>query len=126
MTYYLTAAEQGDAYAQDNLALMYFTGQGVPQDYVLAALWYRKAAEQGYTDAQFNLAGMYFTGQGVAKDAIEAHKWYNLAAAKASADDQARYQAWGAATAKQMTAEQLAAARTLAREWQAAFDKAAR
>ena len=48
------------------------------------------------------------------------------AAAKASADDQARYQAWGAATAKQMTAEQLAAARTLAREWQAAFDKAAR
>ncbi len=33
-------AEQGDAAAQFNLALMYKNGQGVPQDYKQAVKWY--------------------------------------------------------------------------------------
>lgn len=126
LTYYRTAAENGDAYAQDNLGLMYFTGQGVPQDYVQAAHWYRQAAEQGYADAQFNLGAMYFTGQGVPQDFIEARKWYTLAASKAAAEDQKRYTEWGEATAKRMTPEQIGAGQRLAREWQAGFDKRAR
>ena len=52
-------AEQGDAYAQFNLGLMYDNGQGVPQDYAKALQWYRKSAELGYADAQFNLGNMY-------------------------------------------------------------------
>ncbi len=40
-------AEQGDADAQYNLALMYDRGYGVPQDYVQARQWYEKAAAQG-------------------------------------------------------------------------------
>jgi TPR repeat protein len=31
------AAEQGNAFAQNKLGLMYFKGEGVPQDYVVAA-----------------------------------------------------------------------------------------
>lgn len=123
LTYYRTAAEQGDAYAQDNLGLMYFTGQGMPQDSALAALWYGKAAEQGYADAQFKLGAMYFTGQGIAQDVVEARKWYVLAASRAAAEDRQRYAEWGDATKGRMSAQQLAAAEKLAREWRAAFDR---
>ena len=34
--WYRRAAEQGDAYAQNNLGLMYANGKGVPQDYAEA------------------------------------------------------------------------------------------
>ncbi len=39
-------------YSQFNLALCYVNGDGVPQDKVEAAKWYRKAAEQGYGPAE--------------------------------------------------------------------------
>src|SRR5215468_7497674 len=38
------SAEQGDATAQYNLAVLYDTGRGVLQDYVLAHKWYNLAA----------------------------------------------------------------------------------
>ena len=59
-------ADQGDAYAQYNLGLMYATGQGVTQDFTQAAAWYCKAADQGDAYAQYNLGLMYAAGQGVA------------------------------------------------------------
>ncbi|MEK6204133.1 MAG: hypothetical protein N2B02_00655 [Amylibacter sp.] len=34
-------AEQGDAYAQDALGLMYFQGQGVPQDNIATMKWFK-------------------------------------------------------------------------------------
>jgi TPR repeat protein len=40
----VNSAEQGDASAQYNLAVMYDTGRGVLQDYVLAHKWYNLAA----------------------------------------------------------------------------------
>ena len=67
-------AQQGDAGAQTNLAFMYNTGQGVPQDHEKAAKWYRKAAEQGLAYAQFSLGVMYRKGNGVPKDNYEAVK----------------------------------------------------
>ncbi|HEY3326356.1 MAG TPA: tetratricopeptide repeat protein [Novimethylophilus sp.] len=76
---YRKAAEQGEAQAQFNLGWMYYTGQGVTQDYRQAADWYHKAAEQGLSIAQYNLGLMYGTGQGVTQDYIEAHKWWNIA-----------------------------------------------
>ena len=39
------AAEQGNAYAQFGIGLMYDRGEGVPQDYQQAVVWYTKAAE---------------------------------------------------------------------------------
>ena len=61
-------AEQGYAGAQHNLALMYYSGHGVPQDYGEARRWYRRAAEQGDANAQFNLGFMYYSGHGVPQD----------------------------------------------------------
>lgn len=81
-------AEQGDALAQFNLALMYSNGQGVPQDYKEAVKWYRKAAVQGDTISQFNLAAKYRKGQGVPQDYKEAIKWYQKAAEQGYADAQ--------------------------------------
>ncbi len=37
-------AEQGNASAQNLLGFMYHNGQGVPQDYVQAQMWYNLAA----------------------------------------------------------------------------------
>ena len=44
-------AEQGDAYAQYNLGVMYHEGKGVIQDYVRAHMWWNIAASQGDKDA---------------------------------------------------------------------------
>lgn len=73
-------AEKGDAGAQYNLGLMYYTGEGVPQDYAEAVKWYTKAAEQGYADAQNNLGAMYVNGQGVPQNYAQALKWITKAA----------------------------------------------
>ncbi len=47
----LKAAEQGDDGAQYNLGLMYYKGQGVPQNYKLAYVWESLAAAQGNKEA---------------------------------------------------------------------------
>ena len=44
---YRRAAEQGYASAQTNLGFMYGKGHGLPQNYVLAHMWYNLAALQG-------------------------------------------------------------------------------
>ena len=40
-------AEQGGAYAQYNLGQMYRKGEGVPQDYVYAHMWWNVVASNG-------------------------------------------------------------------------------
>ncbi len=44
-------AEQGDAFVQFNLGVMYIKGQGVLQDYVLAHMWMNLAAAKGVKKA---------------------------------------------------------------------------
>jgi TPR repeat protein len=73
-------AEQGEAYAQYNLGLMYDEGEGVPENNAEAVRWYRLAAEQGYARAQSNLGFMYSNGEGVPENNAEAVRWYRLAA----------------------------------------------
>lgn len=53
--WYRKAAEQGDADAQHNIAVMYRNGDGVEKDIQQAVMWCRKAAEQGVAPAQYNL-----------------------------------------------------------------------
>ena len=65
---------------QVNLSLMYYRGQGVPQDYAEAVRWYRKGADQGDAMAQDGLGLMYYQGQGVSRDHTEAARWYHNAA----------------------------------------------
>ena len=83
-----TKAEQGDADAQFDLGLAYYSGQGVPQDDKEAVKWFRKVAEQGNAKAQSNLGVMYDTGQGVPQDYKEAVKWYRKAAEQGDAPAQ--------------------------------------
>ena len=82
-------AERGDAAAQFNIALLYDTGRGVPEDDGMAARWYRLSAVQGYAKAQFSLGTMYDSGRGVRQDSKEAAKWFQLAADQRNA--KARY-----------------------------------
>jgi TPR repeat protein len=122
-TWYLKAAEEGDADAQFRLGYAYRLGRGVPQDDAQAAVWYLKAADQGDADTQVHLGAMYYLGQGVPKDYVEAHKWRNLAASRASAERQKEYAEDSDAVAKAMTPAQIAEAQKLAREWVAAFEQ---
>ena len=45
--WYSKAAEQGHATVQKNLAVMYGTGEGVPEDYIKAHIWASIAKVQG-------------------------------------------------------------------------------
>ena len=44
--WYTKAAEQGEAWAQYFLGIMYYDSEGVPKDYKEAAKWFTMAAEQ--------------------------------------------------------------------------------
>ena len=48
------AAGQGYASAQVNLGLMYANGEGVPQDYVQAHMWFNLAASKGNENGRKN------------------------------------------------------------------------
>lgn len=80
--------EQGSAKAQDILAVMYFVGEGVPQNRAEAVRLYRLAAEQGNIHAQDALGFAYRDGVGVQKDYAEAAKWFRRAADQGNADAQ--------------------------------------
>ena len=72
-------AEQGDAWVQYQLGVMYANGEGVPQDEVEATRWFRKAAEQGDVDAQYELSDRYANGKGVLQDDAKAEYWFDIA-----------------------------------------------
>ena len=86
---FLPLAEQGNASAQHNLALMYRHGRGVAQDDAEAVRWYRLAAEQGNAKSQNSLGVMYDSGRGVPQDDAEAVRWYRMAAEQGVAEAQA-------------------------------------
>ena len=65
-------ADQGLATAQNNLGIMYHTGQGVVQDNAEGLRWFRMAAEQGHALALNNVGAMYENSQGVAQNYTEA------------------------------------------------------
>ncbi|MFV2056054.1 MAG: tetratricopeptide repeat protein [Thiohalomonadales bacterium] len=71
-------AERGNALAQFNLAMLYHSGSGVPQNETEALKWYTAAAENGYYKAQEYLAVGYAEGWfGLSKDQRKAIHWQN-------------------------------------------------
>jgi uncharacterized protein len=72
---FLPLAMAGDATVQNQIAAMFYIGQGVPQDYVKAAEWFKKAALAGSPDGQYCLGKLYYSGQGVPQVFEEAAKW---------------------------------------------------
>ena len=82
----LTRAETGDVSAQVMLGDMFAAGEGVPQDYVEAAYWYRLAAKRGIAKAQLSLGLLYSRGQGVKQNIEIAYQWAFIAAAQGAQD----------------------------------------
>ncbi len=76
----LTAAQNGDAAAQYELATRYREGHGVPENLSDSLKWYRKAAEARHPNAMNDLGSMLLDGHGCKADPAEAFKWYELAA----------------------------------------------
>ena len=58
VSWYMKAADQGNASAQYNLGLAYKSGYGVAKDQAGARKWFQKAADQGYEDAKKELRKM--------------------------------------------------------------------
>jgi uncharacterized protein len=68
--YWITsAADQGLAWAQYSLGMIYYTGDGALPDYEKAIEWYTKAAENGNIRAQFTL-GLIYDNHGHDEDQI--------------------------------------------------------
>jgi TPR repeat protein len=77
---FTVAAEEGLDLAQYNLAILYFTGQGVEQDAAEAFRWTEMAALQGHVAAQFNLGSLYYAGDGVEANPDKAVEMFEGAA----------------------------------------------
>lgn len=109
------AAEQNYTDAQRELGRMYWTGEGVDQDFREMTRWYGRAAERGDVGAQLFLGDAYAYGFGVEADLVQAYMWYEIAI---------RY--WGhlaeparKVIAEKMTPGQIADATARARKWMA-------
>ena len=105
-------AEQGDATAQNVLGIMYYNGEGVPQDYKKALHWYTKAAEQGNVKAQFSLGAKYYDGEGVPQDYKKALHWFTKAAEQGDATSKYKREI----LLKQMTSSQIEEGQKLSKE----------
>ncbi len=73
-------AEQGDPEALSLLGILYYSGEGVKQDYEKALLYLNEAAEAGNTDAMVILADMYANGKGVKTDIKKALEYLTKSA----------------------------------------------
>ncbi len=87
VAWYTTAAEQGDATAQDKLGMLYLNGDEVKSNYKKGFDLLNKAAQQNNIQAQLHLAFAYEMGIGTKTNAQDAFHWYlkaaNLGNAKA-------------------------------------------
>ncbi len=78
--WYHKAADAGNMYAMNSIAICYQQGKGVPQNDDLAIEWFEKASNAGNPEGAYNLAECYFCGYGVRKDTDKALKYWKEAA----------------------------------------------
>lgn len=76
---WMTAAEAGEAEAQNNVGEIYERGLGTEPNFEAALIWYQKAADQGFAPALFNLGTLYEQGKGVPADKLKALNLYRQA-----------------------------------------------
>lgn len=106
----LPLAQHGDLRVMNTLAFLYFSGNGIVQEYAQALKWYREAAEKGDVISQQSIGMMYDLGKGVVQDNIRAHMWYNIA----SANGDTLGASFRAAVAERMTQDEIAKAQAMA------------
>jgi TPR repeat protein len=112
LKWYRRAAEGDQPDAEDELGVRYQDGDGVEQNDVQAAYWFRKAAEHvpnlgGAGQGRNNLGNLYEEGNGVPRDYVQAYTWFSLAGSDRSI----------AYIQQKMTPEQISRARQLAADW---------
>lgn len=111
-------AAKGDADAQFTLGKNYEAGRGgLKKDPSEAYRWYQKAADQGDPFAQASVALLYRFGKGVPQDYVQAYMWFQLSVNRLSGPDRDSIVELRDAAAEHMTAQQIAEAERLAREW---------
>lgn len=85
-------AKAGNPAAQYQLGLLYYSGNGVPEDEKKAVQLLTGSAQQGNVEAMYQLGNAYTFGsqtpQLVGDADVEAAKWYYLAATQGHADAQ--------------------------------------
>ncbi|MCK5663920.1 MAG: SEL1-like repeat protein [Thiotrichaceae bacterium] len=74
--------------AQYAIAVLYWQGKGVKQDYKQAAKWLKLAIKSGHIKAQLNMGYLYLQGKGVKKDEVKARKKFLIAAEHGFVDAQ--------------------------------------
>jgi len=110
------AAKQGQPDAQFTLGQMYEYGEGVPQDYELAAYWYRKAADHtmnlgGAGVGANSLLQLYQDGHATPQDYVFVYFSYAYSEDKDGMQE----------VAHKMNASQLADAQRRVRAWMEPF-----
>jgi TPR repeat protein len=81
-------AIKGDDKSQYNIGVMYYKGNGVPQDYRESLKWFSLSAKKGNARAQFSIGLIYHKGEGVPQNYKKALRWYRLAANQSNVDAQ--------------------------------------
>ncbi|PXV58472.1 TonB family protein [Dysgonomonas alginatilytica] len=72
----LVKADRGDGIVQNQIALKYYNGDGVPQNYGLALKWFKESAKNKVPVAFYNVGSMYLWGKGVRTDKAIARQWF--------------------------------------------------
>jgi hypothetical protein len=70
------------------IAMLYWKGEGVGQDYVVSAVWLKQAADINHPGAQAKLGYLYITGEGGARNYSEAARYLEMAAQQGDTDAQ--------------------------------------
>ncbi len=82
------AVLHGDQKAGYRLGCMYFNGESVYRDYIMAEILIRSSAESGVAEAQNMLGNMYNSGNGVEYNTNKSLYWYRKAAEQGLAEAQ--------------------------------------
>jgi localization factor PodJL len=107
------AAEQGNASAMHNLAVLFANGVDGTPDPESAGRWFLEAADLGVADSQYNLGILSAKGEGVPQDLEESYKWFSIVAKAGDKDAAAKRDE----VAKALRPEQLQNARAKADLW---------
>ncbi len=82
--YFKKAIDNKDVFVKNNLALMYFRGQGVTKNYSKAKTLFEEVINEDFPDIKNNLAWMYLNGYAVKQNVDKALQLFKEAAEKDS------------------------------------------
>ena len=75
MSWFRKAAEEGNVFAQHALGVLYVKGEGVPQDYVQAHMWFSLSAAQGGGTNNQDIIAARMTPPQIAEAQKLAREW---------------------------------------------------